>query len=215
MNEGILTDALPETITAWDECKKVMGLPRGHFLFHQGEPAEGLYVILSGFIKLYRTGAAGDLQVVRLVGPGGVLGHRSLMAREPLGATAEVIQDASFCFVPGNLVLDTLDGDPAVAWNMMRILARSLGQSEGRLLAVARMSTGARVASLLLEYADPDTGLFMVALTREEIGQVIGATTESVSRVLRSWESLGVIALEGRSIRILDRPALVGSASPA
>ncbi|MBI3928411.1 MAG: Crp/Fnr family transcriptional regulator [Armatimonadetes bacterium] len=213
--DGILQNALPLTVSTWNREKKVMALSRGNFLFHQGEVCRGLYVILSGFIKVYRTGPAGDLQVVRLAGYGGVLGHRALVAQEPLAATAEVVEDAIFCLVSASTVMATLAEDHAVARNLMRILARSLGQSEGRLLAVARMSTPARVASFLLEHADRRTWVFPLRLTREEIGQVVGATTESVSRALRAFERDGTIRLAGRSIQVADVPALSAAATQA
>lgn len=210
--DGVLTGAQPATIATWNRAKKILGYRRGQVLFREGTPSRGLYAIYSGRIKLYRTTSAGEVQIVRLAGPSDIIGHRSLLAGEPLACTAEALEEAVVCMVEREIVLQSIREDPAVAMSFLTQMARSLGRAEERLLALAHRSTCARVAGFLLEQCDAQ-GRVALRLTREEIGQVLGTTTESVSRVLRFLAQRNLLRLEGRGLRLLAPQALAYLAS--
>jgi CRP-like cAMP-binding protein len=199
---GVLTGGAIETLRRWDQSKKIMELKRGQILFHEGQLSRGLYCIDAGRLKLYRSGPGGELQIVRLVGPGQLLGHRSLFSGQEMSATAEVLQDATVCFIEGAVVKEAAAQDPQISQNFLKILASELGQAEGNLFSVARLNATVRLARLLIEISEPSGAV--APLTREEMGQVIGITSESVSRTLSLLCKAGVLELKKRSIQILD-----------
>jgi CRP/FNR family transcriptional regulator, polysaccharide utilization system transcription regulator len=203
---GILQGGSDETLANWDKNKKVFALKRGQILFHEGQVSKGLYCIDAGRLKLYRSGPGGELQIVRLVGPGQLLGHRSLFSGQEMSATAEVLQDATVCFVEGSIVKNAAATDSQISMNFLKMLAAELGQAEAHLFSVARLSATVRLSKLLLELADPSGSV--CPLTREEMGQVIGITSESVSRTLSLLCKAGAIELRKRNIEILSLPML-------
>ncbi|MEW6278065.1 MAG: Crp/Fnr family transcriptional regulator, partial [Candidatus Eremiobacterota bacterium] len=138
--QGIIREACPSVVAAFDQSRVTRMCHRGKILFRQGERSRGMYCVDSGRIKLYRTSADGDVQIVRLAGPGDVLGHRSLLTGSPMAATAEVLSEAVVCFVDGDTVLRALNADTKVCFNMMVHLAEALGVAESRLLGLGRMS---------------------------------------------------------------------------
>ena len=197
----VLTGAESEVVDCWDSAKRVLKIDRGEILFHEGQPSRGLYCVCSGRFKLYRTGIGGELQIVRLAGSRRILGHRSLFADERMSATAEAMQDCTVCFIDRRIVLDCVAKDAEIARNLLRILANELGNAEAQLLSVAHLNAIARLAHLLLEISD-EKGV-VCELTREEIGQIIGVTPESVSRSLHQLAREGAIALDKRRIRVI------------
>ncbi|MBT9584192.1 Crp/Fnr family transcriptional regulator [bacterium] len=199
---GLLAGASSAAISAWNEAKKIRNYPRGATLFREGEPSQGLYCTYSGLIKLYRASLHGEIQIVRLITGLHVVGHRSLLAQEPMSATAVALRDTRLCFVDRLAVANCLRLDSTLAVNLACLLARELGQAESRLFSLSCHNTRARLARLLLEIRQ-DNG-FAVELTRVEMGQIIGVSPESVSRALQGLSRAGALRLVKRKIALED-----------
>jgi CRP/FNR family transcriptional regulator len=202
----LLAGASQVALSAWNAAKKTRTYSRGSTLFREGEPCQGLYCTYSGLIKLYRTSLHGEIQIIRLISGLHVVGHRSLLAQEPMSATAVALRDTRLCFVDRQSVSRCLSMDPSLATNLARLLARELGQAEGRLFSLACHNTRARLARLLLEIRQ-DNG-FAVELTRLEMGQIIGVSPESVSRALQGLARAGALRLVKRKIA-LENPQIL------
>lgn len=203
---GLLAGASAAAVAIWNAAKKTRAYPRGATIFREGEQCEGLYCTYSGLIKLYRTSLHGGIQIVRLITGLHVVGHRSLLAQEPMSATAVALRDTQLCFIDQRSVHQCLMLDPAFGLNIARLLARELGQAEMRLFSLACHNTRARLARLLLDIRQQDG--FAVELTRMEMGQIIGASPESVSRTLQELVRAGALRLVKRKIALEDSQIL-------
>lgn len=203
---GLLVGAGAAALGLWNRAKVVRDYPRGSTIFREGEPCQGLYCTYSGLIKLYRTSLHGEIQIVRLIAGLHVVGHRSLLAQEPMSATAVALRDTQLCFIDVRTVQQCLALDPALGLNLARLLARELGQAETRLFSLACHNTRARLARLLLDIRQEDG--FAVELTRMEMGQIIGASPESVSRTLQELVRRGALRLMKRKIA-LENPQIL------
>jgi len=200
-----------EVLQLWNSAKKTRTYMRGELVFRDGEPSAGVYCSYSGLIKLYRSSAEGEVQILRLVSGMHVMGHGSLLCDQPLTCTAEVLRDAQICFVDRQTVLQSMALDSRLSINLARLLARELSRAEDLLFSVSCLSTKARLARLLLNLTQD--GEWSLELTRAEMGQVIGSSPESISRALHSLTRDGSLRLEKRRIAVSDREKLTFQAS--
>lgn len=190
---------------------------RGQALFHEGWPAESLFIVHSGRVRVFRTWKNGDEQVLRLLGPGEIVGYRPLFANEPYGASAVAIEDSSICVVPRDAVIERLREDPALALEMLAKLSRELRISEDLMMDLIRRPVRERAARLLLSLVEePGAAAPRVIrsreLPRQDLARMIGTTPETFSRVLRVLAQRGAIELDRerivvRNVALLRRAA--------
>jgi len=183
---------------------------RGQFLFHAGTPALALHVVRSGRIKVASTLHSGRELVLRLAGPGDVLGYRPVLAGEPYRASAEALEDASVCIFPAGCVREALQADPGLAQELLAQLARELGRTEDRMLELAHQPVRQRVAHLLLALAGarPGAGAGPRDPSRKDMARMVGTTPETLSRVLREFARRELVAVTRERVRVRDAAAL-------
>ena len=203
---GVLGGVGSEALELWNRSRRTREVKRGEILFHEGEMSAGVYCTYSGLTKLYRTAQNGEVQILQLVGGMRVLGHSSVICDEPMACTAEVVRPGRLCLVDRQVALKCMELDARLGVNLCRLLSRELLRAEDQWFARSCLSTRSRLARLLLELHQG--GTWIVEMTRAEMGQMIGASAESISRVLQEMESTGIIQLEKRKIALRDVPAL-------
>lgn len=189
---------------------------RGQTIFFQGNPPFGLYCISNGKIKVYKTGNDGKETILRIVGPGDVLGHRSLFSNENYNATATVIEDTQVCFIDKNFIHQALKKEPSIALNLIEKFSREMGTAEARSASISSKSTKERLAELLLSFngsygvAEKDGRTRLnIKLSREEFASMVGAAQETVIRLFTDFKDEGVIEQEGKVIFITDKEKLL------
>lgn len=187
----------------------------GQVLFYEGNRAFGIYCIYSGRVKLYKTGHGGRLQIVRLAGPGDLIGYRSLFAEESYSATAEAMEDAAVCFLEKSVFLPLLSKEPGLAMKMIRKLSGELRYAEDRMTDIAQKPVKERLAELLLllkeTYGKANNGGVEIglSLSREEMAEMIGTTQETIIRLLSEFKARGFLQIDGRQIVITDMKPLL------
>jgi CRP/FNR family transcriptional regulator, polysaccharide utilization system transcription regulator len=187
---------------------------RGQLIFYAGAPAHALYVVRSGRVKVFRTWTGGEEQVLRLLGPGELLGYRPLLANEPYVASAEAVEDSSLCIIPAATVHELLREEPAAALELLAKLARELRLSEDLMMDLLHRPVRQRAARLLLMLLEDNRRAAEPAilqsqhLRRLDMARMIGTTPETFSRVLREFAQRGIVALARDRIRVRDRSLL-------
>ena len=187
---------------------------RGQVIFFAGAPAHALYVVRSGRVKVFRTRRGGEEQVLRLLGPGEMLGYRPLLANEPYVASAEAVEDSTLCIIPAATLREVLHEQPATALELLAKLARELRLSEDLMMDLLHHPVRQRAARLLLmllednrRAVEPEV-LQSHHLRRQDMARMIGTTPETFSRVLREFAQRGIVALARDRIRIRDQALL-------
>lgn len=192
---------------------------KGHDIFLQGNPPFGLYCINSGKIKVTKTAHDGKEVIIRIAGPGDVLGHRSLFSHENYAASATTIEETTLCFIDKKFILGAIHREPSIALNLIQRLSREMGSSESRSASLSQKSVKERLAELLLtlksSYGVSDNGRtkLEIKLTREEMASMIGTSVETVIRFMTEIKEEGWIEQEGKTIFILDEEALIECAN--
>ncbi|WP_307844705.1 Crp/Fnr family transcriptional regulator [Actinotalea solisilvae] len=204
----------PEAAQALFVSMKPLRLPRGHAVFHEGEPGDRLYVIGSGKVKLGRRSTDGRENLLSVLGPGEMFGELSLFDPGPRTATASAVADATLYELSHAELIGWLERYPAVAKHLLEALARRLRRTNEALADLVFADVPGRVAKALLDlstrFGEPAEDGLRVAhdLTQEELAQLVGASRETVNKALADFASRGWVRREGRAIVLLDRDRL-------
>jgi CRP/FNR family transcriptional regulator len=187
-------------------------------IFYEGEPNLGISIVCSGKVKLSRSSPSGKTQILNIVGPCGLLEEKDLFLSDRHAVSAEALEDSTVCFVKKDQFLAFLGANPSVALGIIQHLSQELARSEDRSFALTSLDVKRRLAALLLELADrhgatvPEGRVIDVPLTRENLAEMIGATPESVIRVLSAFRKIGVLKDHAKQIVILRPDHLKGLA---
>jgi len=186
---------------------------RGSIVYHEGQRMKGFYCLQSGIIKIYKTGFDGKEQIVRFAQSGDIIGYRSVISNEPACTTTEVLKEAVLCLVPTELLFELIKTNGNFALELMKLTCKELGEANSYLTDIAQKTVKERLAEVLMhlynEFGFDQEGSLAIALTREELSNVVGTATESIIRLLSEFKNEGFIELKGRKIKILDKPGLM------
>jgi len=183
-------------------------------LFGEGNPSLAVYCILSGIVKVYKTGSKGEPLIIRLLGPGELVGYRAVLAREPYAATAEAVGDVTVCVIPADKILELLRVSSEFCQRMLLKLSRELLTSEEQMMALAQETVRARTLRMLVSFLDKAGGelrvggLLPVPLQRSEIAQMVGTSPETLSRTLRRLAHEEILQVTRTEIFIRDAARL-------
>ncbi|OGF54785.1 MAG: hypothetical protein A2Z21_09020 [Candidatus Fraserbacteria bacterium RBG_16_55_9] len=209
-----------ETLEAIREMSRSLQYPKGEVVFQEGEPAFGLYIICKGKVKLAKHSLRGKKQILKLLGPGEILGEKTLFDREVYTAYAETLEETTLHFIEREPFIAFLRGHPEVALKFIEKLARELKGFQDKLMEASYEGSLERLARLLLlmgkQYGvQTGKGLDIgMELSRQELAELAGVATETAIRMLSRLKDRGLIALEGSKIYIVDREGLSKLAEP-
>ncbi len=185
---------------------------KGETLYHEGRRINGVYCINSGIVKIFKTGFDGKEQILMFARKGDIIGYRSVLANELACTTAKMIEDGLLCFIPADLLLEFVKNNTSFSYEIMKMACKELGSANQYITDLAQKSVRERLAEILLHLADKfginEDNLLNIILTREELANIVGTATESVIRLLSEFKHSGLIELQGRKIRILDKEGL-------
>lgn len=182
--------------------------PSRTVIFKQGDASRGVYIVVSGQVKLALQGAQGAEQVVELVGPGGVFGEIALFLNGPHIVMAEPLADTQLVHIVKANVLAELERSPEFMRGMVAILSRRLQHLLNALENCTLRSGTERVIDYLLNRLPPGAvnGHAILTLPAKKgiIASQLNLTHEHFSRLLRELVTEALIEVEGRRVRILD-----------
>ncbi|MDO8643942.1 MAG: Crp/Fnr family transcriptional regulator [bacterium] len=215
---GVLGHLKKDSLHECSQHKTTNLYKKGQVIFYSGNQAYGLYCVSSGRVKLFKTGIDGRQQIIRISGPGDILGYRSLFSGEPYSATAEALEDAEICCIDKQAFFSILSKSPPMAMDVIRKLSKELRQAEDLATSIAQKSVRERMAELLLILKETygkqtKKGVTIeLKLSREEMAEMIGVTQETAIRLLSEFKKDKMIEVKEREITILDPKALLQTA---
>src|SRR5712692_327320 len=194
---------------------------RGTTIYSPAEPADCVYLLKTGKVKIVRSGSDGKRLIMHVVGAGEIFGELALTGEQFRESSAEVLEDATFSVIPVSSALEWLRLHPEAWHEMAEFLARRLRSAEG---AVERLLFGEveqRVMRMLLElakqYGDPgaDGVNLRIELSQREFAHLIGSTRETTSSVLNQLAKRGLIRIRRRRLAICSMDNLSGAIQKA
>jgi len=215
---GVLCNLDSAGVEDCNQHKTTNHYKKGQVIFYEGNQAYGFYCVFAGRVKLYKSGVDGRQQIVRIAGPGDLLGYRSLFAAEPYHATAEALEEATICCIDKNAFFPVLTKNPNLALEIIKKLSKELRAAEDLATSIAQRSVRERMAELLLmlkeAYGKPGKKGTRIDLhlSREEMAEMIGVTQETAIRLLSEFKKDGYIDVREREITILNPKAILDTA---
>lgn len=182
---------------------------RGTGLFVQDEPATRFYVILAGWVKLFRVTGDGRESVVHVFTRGESFAEAAIFAGGSYPVCARVEAPSRLLVVPAAPFLQVLEQEPPVARNMLAAMSHHLRQLVTALEQLQARSTAERLAAFLLEHVPPETGSTELRLPIDKalIAARLGMQPATLSRAFGTLRRAG-IEVDGDRIRIPDVAAL-------
>jgi CRP/FNR family transcriptional regulator, cyclic AMP receptor protein len=185
-------------------CMRERHYRAGQYLTYEGQPAEALFVVLSGRVRLARTANDGREQVLAVVGSGEVFNMEPLLDGGLTPATARAMSYVSCLLLPDDALVPLIRQFPDLALVLMRQMAEQLREQAALIEDLGFRSVRARLARLLLSEAASGTAM----LTQAELAARAGTVREIVGRTLRQMADEGLVALKRGQVIVLDAAGL-------
>ncbi len=179
----------------------------GEFVFREGGRPDSLFIISHGRIKVLKHSSRGKELIVGFFGPGEMVGEVAVFENRPYPASAEAVEVTRLIRIRRADFVAYIGRRPAVALHIIRVLGERLRIAQGRLMDSAIERAQQRLARILLMLVRR-IGLTL-PFTREELGQMTGLTTETVSRQIGEFSAMGVLQPGRRELVIVDEDRLV------
>jgi CRP-like cAMP-binding protein len=183
-------------------------------IFHQGDPGETLLLIQSGTVKVVAYSDAGDETVLSIFGPGESLGELALIDSQVRSATVQALEKVEAVSIQRAAFQRVVESHPAAMWRLFAGLATRIRHLTDTVSDLTALSLEERLAKKLLELAvergrDLEGAIeIQLAITQQELADMIGATRPSVNKILGMYETQGLIGHNGRHLVIRDTKGL-------
>ncbi|HYB12639.1 MAG TPA: Crp/Fnr family transcriptional regulator [Myxococcota bacterium] len=177
---------------------------RGVPLFFEGGPAEALWLLQRGEVRLYKSSADGTITTLETLGSGRVFGALSALEEDGYPASAEGSTDGLTWRLPRAVFMRLLSEDPRLGLEVVRIISARLREAHDQLRSFSHDPAPARLARALLRAMHEGEA----HVTRRALAESSGTTVETAIRVLRRLEHEGIVRSSVRLVRVVDEPAL-------
>jgi len=186
--------------------------PKGSLILTQGDEGETLFLIRSGQVKVTVIAEDGREVILSVLGAGSFFGEMALIDDEPRSAHVIAMEQSVLLALRREDFRARLARSPELGIALLRELSRRLRRADDTIASLMLLDVNGRVAHLLLELAREEGGEGDTTITRRlthaAIGQMVGASRETVSRTMRNLVLRNVIAVTRKGITLLDLPAL-------
>lgn len=193
--------------------KERIRLPKGSALYNIGDPADAIYGVRSGSLKTQLEGSSGQLQITGFLLPGEIVGMDGLLENKHV-SHAIALEDSEVCVIRLNEMDAIARQLPALQHQFRRLMSKEINRSHQLLMAIGSLRSEQRLAAFLLNLSQRLATLgyspneFLLRMTREEIGNYLGLTLETVSRLFSRFSREGLLRIQQREVRILDMRGL-------
>jgi len=193
--------------------KERIKLQKGETLYRQGDVLDALYGLRLGSLKTQLEEASGQVQITGFFLPGEVVGLDGMIDAEH-ASNAVAMEDSEVCVVRIKDIDELSRYVPSIQQQVRRVMSKEIARSHQVLLALGSMRSEARLAAFLINLSQRLAALgysstdFIMRMSREEIGNYLGLTLETVSRLFSRFARDGLIRVSQREVKILDIASL-------
>lgn len=207
----LLKDLPADTTASILNAAQKRVVEEGASFFFQGDPAEKIYVLLEGRVKLFQLTPDGQQVLLGMIGPRALFGAIALAHGEFYPVTAQTTQKSTALYWSKLTLMEFVNSSPQLAMNALQIMVGHVQEFQDRFRELATERVERRLARAILRLAS-QTGkkvaegvLLNLPITRQDLAEMIGTTLYTVSRILSQWESQGLIQ-SGREKIIIRFP---------
>ncbi len=197
-----------EDLSKLSEDRKVRPYKKRDSIFWEGGNPNGLYFINKGKVKTFKTNEDGKEFIIGLHKEGDFIGYQALLEESQYKESASTLEDCELCLIPKDDFFSLIYKNSEVSRKFIKMLSNNLAEKESGLLKLAYNSVRKRIAealvSLQLKYQKDKVGNFNMSISREDLSNMVGTSTESAIRTLSDFKEEKLIQVNGGNISILD-----------
>ena len=212
-NGSILTDLPVDDLRLIEANIFTETRKRGDVLFKQGAFPKGAYWLKTGKIKIFQGTTDGDRQTHYIYSDGDLIGYRQLIAEEANPVSAILLEDSTVSMIPADVFRGLISSSPFFARNVLSALAREFAVWMNRMTVFTKFPVRRRLLLALLmlheQYRLSGSPKGEITMTRTELAEYVGASLETVVRVLNTFKSENLVQVSGRRILISDAEKLL------
>jgi CRP-like cAMP-binding protein len=205
-------NSVPEWLGFIGEHRKNIRLKKNEPVFKEGDAVEGIFFLYSGKVKVHKKWNAEKDLILRFVKTGDILGHRGLGSHSTYPVSATALEDTLLCYVDAEFFQASLKMNQALTYKLLLFYADELQDAEQRMRDLVHMDTRGRVADALLmmrtQFGCDKSGFIEMNLTRQNLSSFVGATYETVFRIITQLIDDKVIGVKGKNIKVKNEALL-------
>lgn len=181
--------------------------PANAILITEGDQTDSLYVIVDGEVKVFANDDSGKEVILNILGPGEYFGEIALVDDQPRSASVMTIAPTKVMIISKSNFKKCLEENPDMSFNLIRALTKQVRALTDSVKNLALMDVYGRVAHTLLDLADDVDGKQVIEqkLTHQDIANMVGASREMVSRILKDLSTGGYITVDKKHITINEK----------
>jgi CRP/FNR family transcriptional regulator len=197
----------------WEKVVDLFGerqYQRDDYIFLEGEAPEALFIIRAGKVKVLRHSTDGKDVVLRVCGPGNLLGTVAVFDGSGYPGTAQVIENCAALVIARNDCLTLVNRFPVFALAVIADLGTRLRSSAEQIRSLAVERVEQRIARVLLKLAEsagsdaPEGRIIEMPLTRQDVADMTGTTVETAIRVMSKFRRLELIRTRRGKVVLVD-----------
>ncbi|WP_126249104.1 Crp/Fnr family transcriptional regulator [Chitinophaga rhizosphaerae] len=188
---------------------------KGEVIFREGGFPQGIFFIVEGKIKKFKVDSAGREQIIYVANTGELMGYHAVLSEERYPDSAAALEKSRVAFIPKEDFLDILDRSPVLSRRLLKTLSHEFGVLANAVSLFAQKPARQRLALQLIvlreKYkVDFSPGMpVTITLSRDDLASLVGATRESVVRMLTELKEEGILETKGRKIIVHDVNKLI------
>ena len=208
----IFSDLDNEALEQLGRYAKHTVLKRGATIFSKGDPGNSLYAVISGTVKISISSPDGRNAILNLIGPGETFGEMSVLDGQTRSADAIANTNCEIYVIDRRDFLPFMRDQPALSMKFIELLCTRLRWTSDQVEQVILQDLPGRLASALLGLTEKrklePAASQTIAITQQEISEMVGMTRESINKQLRAWAARHWVRLEHGAIVVLDAVSL-------
>jgi CRP/FNR family cyclic AMP-dependent transcriptional regulator len=197
----------PPELAALEKRATTKGYAKNTILVSEGDNTDSLFVIQAGKVKVFLSDEEGKEVILNIHGPGDYFGEIALLDDAPRSASVMTLEDSRMLVISKRDFQECLALHPSIALTLLRDLSLRLRTLTESVRSLALMDVYGRVARTLLSLATPRDGRLVIEqkLTQKDIANMVGASREMVSRILKDLTAGGYVTVHKNGITINEK----------
>lgn len=186
---------------------------KGHAIYRAGDPFKNLYVVRLGHLKIFQTDPQGHEHVTGFLMPGELLGLEAI-GTGYYQCHAVALEDSEICELPFARLESLLIQIPSLQQQFHRLMSQEITREQKMILLLGNMKAEQKLATFFIQLANRyaargySATSFQLRMTREEIGNYLGLTLESISRLFSRFKQHQLIQVDQKKVTILNTATL-------
>ena len=208
---AIFSDLDPDALDQLCRYAKHTTLKRGAAICSKGDPGNSLFAVVSGTVKISTSSADGRSAIFNLIGAGEIFGEVALLDGLARTADATAHTNCEIFVIDRREFIPFVKSQPALAMKFIELLCMRLRWTSDQVEQVILQNLPGRLASALIRLTEKRKlapGGRTIAVTQQEISEMVGMTRESINKQLRAWAARNWVRLEHGAIVVLDAASL-------